>query len=206
MNTDTRDAAYSERLQGYDRGWRRLLDAQRPYRWHVRRLELGFVLDLGCGVGRNLAHLGGNGVGVDHSATAVAHARARGLEAFTPEGFRGSSFARPGRFDGLLVAHVVEHMTAPQATALVAEFLPFVRAHGRVVFIVPQRAGFRSDATHVQFFDEAALRQLARDLGLEALRAYSFPFPRAVGAVFPHNETVLIAARPATTASDRPSP
>jgi SAM-dependent methyltransferase len=196
MSNDTRDTAYAERLQGFDRGWRRLFDVQRPYRWNIRRLELGAVLDLGCGVGRNLMHLGGSGVGVDHSAPSVAHARARGLEAFTPEEFRASAFAQPHRFDSLLAAHVIEHMTFAEAEALVAEYLPFIRPGGRAVFIVPQPAGFRSDPTHVFFFGEPELRRLAERLGLTLRRCYSFPFPQPAGRIFPHNETVMVATLP----------
>jgi SAM-dependent methyltransferase len=196
MSGDTRDTAYAERLEGFDRGWRHLLDVQRPYRWNIRRLRLGFVLDLGCGVGRNLLHLGGNGVGVDHSAPSVDRARARGLQAFTPKDFRASPFAQPHRFDSLLVAHVVEHMTFDQAEVLASDYLRFVRPGGRVVFIVPQPAGFRCDATHVFFFGEPELRRLADRLGLAPLRCYSFPFPRVVGRVFPHNETIMVAALP----------
>ena len=33
---------------------RRMLPTQAPYRWNLRRLRLGRVLDVGCGVGRNL--------------------------------------------------------------------------------------------------------------------------------------------------------
>ncbi|HVU49741.1 MAG TPA: class I SAM-dependent methyltransferase [Polyangia bacterium] len=193
---DTRSAAYAERLAASGRGWKRLLDVQRPYRWNVRRLGLGFVLDLGCGVGRNLGHLAGNGVGVDHSAESVARARAQGLAAFTPDEFAASEHARPGRFDGLLVAHVVEHMTFPEATALVRGYLSYVRPGGRAAFIVPQPAGFRSDATHVEPYDAAKLRRLAAELGLAVERCYSFPFPSLAGELFPHNETVLVARLP----------
>ena len=194
MSGDTRDPAYTARLEGYAQGWRRLFDVQRPYRWNIRRLGLGFVLDLGCGVGRNLMHLGGSGVGVDHAAPSVERARARGLRAFTPDEFRASAFAQPNQFDSLLAAHVIEHMTFDEATALVAQYLPYVRPGGQAVFIVPQPAGFRSDATHVSFFGEPELRRLADRLGLSPLRCYSFPFPRPVGRVFPHNETILVAS------------
>ena len=106
----TADASYAARLERLEGArWKRALDVQRPYRWNIRRLCTGFTLDVGCGIGRNLAHLRGNGVGVDHNAAAIATARARGLTAFTTDGFAGSAYDRPGRFDHLLLAHVVEH-------------------------------------------------------------------------------------------------
>src|SRR3954470_22543342 len=110
---DTRGAAYTDRLNRLESvWWKRLLDVQRPYRWNLQRLQLGFTLDVGCGVGRNLINLDGNGVGVDHNESSVAEARSRGLVALTPGEFATSEFARPQRFDSLLLAHVVEHMSA----------------------------------------------------------------------------------------------
>jgi len=184
-----------ERLGGV--WWKRLLDVQRPYRWNLRRLDLGFVLDVGCGVGRNLVNLGGAaaGVGVDHNAESVAACVRRGLTAFTPDAFRASAFARPGRFDGLLFAHVVEHMRFAEAQALVEEYLPYLRARGRAVFITPEEAGFASDDTHVEFMDLSALDRLARGAGLAPERAFSFPFPRAAGRFFKYNEFVLAARK-----------
>ncbi len=196
MGTESGD--YTRRLEQLGGvWWKRLLDVQRPYRWNLRRLDLGFVLDVGCGVGRNLVNLGGNGnaVGVDHNAESVAACARRGLTAFTPEGFRASPFARPGRFDGLLFAHVVEHMTFDEARALVAEYLPYLRAGGRAVFITPEEAGFASDDTHVEFMDLDTLDRLARGAGLAPERAYSFPFPRAAGRFFKYNEFVLAARK-----------
>ena len=195
MNTDTRSAGYAKRLHAFDSGWRRVLDVQRPYRWNIRRLGLGFTLDVGCGVGRNLLHLGGRGagVGIDHAAATVELARGRGLEVFTPADFQTSGYAQPGRFDSLLLAHVVEHMRFDEARALVEQHLPFVRPGGQVVFIVPQQAGFRSDATHVEFFGADKLGKLAVACGLEPGRGFSFPFPALAGHLFPHNETILLA-------------
>src|SRR5690348_5340321 len=108
----TADPAYSRRLQRLETvWWKRLLDVQRPYRWHLRRLKVGFFLDLGCGLGRNLINAGGAGagVGIDHNADSVMTARNRGLTAFTPEQFLGSEFAVQGRFDTILLAHIAEH-------------------------------------------------------------------------------------------------
>jgi SAM-dependent methyltransferase len=191
-STDSR--AYAERLARVP-AWKRWLDVQAPYRWNLRRLELGFTLDLGCGTGRNLAHLRGQGVGVDHNPHAVATARARGLEAYTAEEFRRSLHARPGRFDALLAAHVLEHMLLAQATALVGEHLPYVRPTGRVVLITPQEAGFASDPTHVAFTGFAELGGVLAALGLTLERRYSFPLPRFAGRFFPHNEFVLVARK-----------
>jgi SAM-dependent methyltransferase len=190
----TSASSYTERLAALEgRRWKRALDVQRPYRWNIRRLEPGFVLDVGCGLGRNLAHLDGRGVGIDHNPESVRVARERGLRAFTPDEFAASTEARPGRFDSLLAAHVIEHLEAAVGEALVASYLPYVRAGGQVILICPQPAGFRSDATHVTYYDGPALSQLAARLGLDAATVRSFPFPAVAGRVFPYNEFVLVA-------------
>ena len=194
---DTKSEAYARYLEER-RGWKRWVDVQAPYRWNLRRLELGTTLDLGCGTGRNLAHLGGNGVGVDHNQHSVEAARARGLVAYTSEEFRRSSFAVPGRFDALLVAHVLEHMPLVEATELVGEHLAYVRAGGRVVLITPQEAGFASDATHVAFMGFAELERVLAVHALALERRYSFPFPRFAGRLFRHNEFVVVGRKPLT--------
>jgi SAM-dependent methyltransferase len=192
---DTTDPAYAARLAASvapRTGWRKLLDPQRPYRWNIRRLGLGRVLDIGCGVGRNLAHLDGNGVGLDHNAESVRIAASRGLTAYVTDSFRGSGDDRPGSFDSLLFAHVLEHMTPAEATALVREYLPALRAGGQVAVICPQERGQASDATHVTFLDAAAITAILLDAGVTAERSFSFPLPRVGGRVFTHNETIVI--------------
>lgn len=190
------DASYAERLRTKESvWWKRLLDVQLPYRLHLRRLKLGFVLDVGCGLGRNLTNLGGTGVGVDPNADAIAICKSRGLVAFTPDELAASPYAQPGRFDTLLISHVLEHLSDHDALALIARYLPLVRAGGRAVFITPQEAGYRSDPTHVEFVDLARLEGLARAAGLRPVAGYSFPFPRPVGRWFKYNEFVLIARK-----------
>ncbi|MDQ3364486.1 MAG: class I SAM-dependent methyltransferase [Myxococcota bacterium] len=193
------DASYAERLRkGEAVWWKRLVDVQLPYRLHLRRLELGFVLDVGCGLGRNLTNLGGAaaGVGVDPNPDAIATCRERGLVAFTPDELAVSEYAGPERFDTLLISHVLEHLPADAAAALIARYLPSIKHGGRAVFITPQEAGFRSDPTHLEFVDLARLAQLATAAGLTTVSAYSFPFPRPVGRWFRYNEFVVIARKP----------
>ncbi|UWE13621.1 class I SAM-dependent methyltransferase [Actinacidiphila bryophytorum] len=192
--SDTASPDYTARLLA-----RRLLPTQAPYRWNLRRLRLGRVLDVGCGVGRNLRHCAPGSVGVDHNAHSVAAARARGLTAYTPEEFAATDSV-PGSFDSLLCAHVLEHLDAAKAAALLATYLPYVRPGGRAVLITPQEAGFASDATHVRFVGFAELEEEARAAGLQVRRAYSFPLPRAAGRLFRHNEFVLVGAAPKATA------
>lgn len=190
--SDTRQPGYTERLQELESAWwKRLLNVQAPYRWNLRRLHLGWTLDVGCGVGRNLSNLDGNGVGVDHNAASVAEARRRGLVALTPDEFTSSEFAQHGRFDSLLLAHVVEHMTAAEAERLLATYAAYVRPHGLVVVICPQPAGYRSDPTHVRYLDFDAMSQLVEGVGATVERRYSFPFPAAAGRFFRYNEFVV---------------
>ena len=192
--TSTAGHDYAERLRRLDAArWRRVLNVQAPYRWNIRRLELGRTLDVGCGLGRNLAHLGGNGVGVDHNAESVEIARLRGLRAFTPQEFMGSAEAAPGSFDSMLLAHVLEHLSFDDGVELVRTYLPYLKSGGAVCFITPQELGYRTDSTHVRFVDFQKLREVCAALALRPRRELSFPFPRALGRVFPYNEFVLLA-------------
>jgi SAM-dependent methyltransferase len=187
---------YTRRLQAKaDVWWKRLLPTQAPYRWNLRRLNLGRTLDIGCGVGRNLAHLGASGIGVDHNSSSVQACRDRGLEAYTVEDFFASGRARPHSFDSGLVAHVLEHIAESEAHEVMYRYLPFVRDGGRLVFITPQERGFASDETHVRFIGFAESADFARALGLGVELQYSFPLPRAAGRAFTYNEFVTVARK-----------
>ena len=191
---DTRDREYTERLVRLQRApWKKWLDVQAPYRWNLRRLRPGFTLEVGCGIGRNLEHLRGDGVGLDHNPHSVAAARAVGLRAFTPEEFRGTEWDRPAAFDSLLLSHVAEHMRRDQLLSLLRTHLPYVRARGQLILITPQEVGFASDPSHVEFMDLAFLRAVAEELGLAPVRDFSFPFPRPLGRVFIYNEFVSVS-------------
>ena len=192
----TADPAYAARLTALGEArWKRILDVQRPYRWNLRRLVEGRVLEVGCGIGRNLASLP-DAVGVDHNADAVRLCRQRGLAAHLPADFHARADAQRPEFDTLLLAHVLEHMARAEASALLREYLPWLRPGGQIVLICPQEAGFASDATHVEFLDLRDLQEVARAAGGTVERAMSFPFPRVAGRFFRYNESVVTARVP----------
>ena len=190
------DPEYTARLeQETAKGWKQMLGVQAPYRRHIRRVVEGRVLDVGCGIGRNLLHLDGQGVGVDTNPHSIEVARRHGLTVYTADEFPSGSDALPGSYDSLLFAHVLEHMTEDEASSLVGEYLAYLRPEGRVVFIIPQEAGFRSDPTHVTFLDLGDLAAIETAHGLVREAGYSFPLPRFVGRVFTYNETVALSRK-----------
>lgn len=196
MSLDTKDATYTRRLVEKETSWwKAILDVQRPYRWNLKRLNLGHVLEVGCGNGRNLKNLDGNAVGVDHNENSVATAKQRGYEAYTAGDFCSKFKVGDRIFDSLLFAHVVEHMTPLQAELLIKEYLPYVRKGGKVVLITPQEAGYKSDPTHVAFCDLSTLSTIGKNLGLLELSIFSFPFPRIFGRWFKYNEFVYVGLK-----------
>lgn len=194
----TKGQEYAERLAELqlERWWKKVIPVQAPYRWNIRRLGLGRVLDVGCGLGRTLHQLDGNGVGVDHNPMFVEHCRTTGLTAYTTDEWPRAPEAVPGSFDGMILSHVVEHIEPEVADEIMRTYLPFVRPGGHVHFITPQERGYASDSTHIHFTDFAALEGLARRHGLVVERSFSFPFPRSAGKAFVYNEFNVLARKP----------
>lgn len=192
----TQDIQYAQRLTGKDVWWKRLLDVQRPYRKNLQSLGVRNVLEVGCGIGRNLknlAQLDIDAVGVDHNEHSVAEAKARGFTACTQAEFlREPAFFQKG-YDTLLLAHVLEHMTVQESIELIGEYKPYLNNNALIVVITPQESGFASDYTHVEFMDFERVASIisASDLKLE--NQYSFPFPRQLGKVFKYNEFITTA-------------
>ncbi len=185
---------YAQRLVRLSRTHaKRWLPVQAPYRAHIRRICPGRVLDVGCGIGRNLAHLGQRAVGVDHNASSVEIARTRGLRAHESVEFPNSADGMPASYDSMLLAHVLEHVSEAEGLRLLTTYLAYLRPGGRVVVICPQERGYASDPTHVRFLGFAELAGMCRQAGLLVRREYSFPFLRPAGRLFIHNEFVVLA-------------
>lgn len=189
---------YAERLRLIQKAWwKRILPVQAPYQWNIRRQNLGRTIEVGCGIGRNLKSLEHRSVGIDHNSAAIEIVRSQGFTALSPDEWEVSHLRVPESFDGLLISHVLEHMTESEAQGLVKAYLPFIKPNGRVFLICPQERGYVSDPTHVRFVDGEALNDLARSVGLIPSTWFSFPFPRSFGRIFIYNEFCLAAVKPA---------
>ncbi|MEU3714209.1 class I SAM-dependent methyltransferase [Streptomyces catenulae] len=164
-----------------------------PYRRALRRIGAGRVLDIGCGTGDTLAGCAPGSVGIAHDAHSADICRARGLTAYTADAFLTSAHARPGGFDTLLSAQVLQHLDDEQVEGLLRAYLPYVRPGGGVVLITPQEAGHRGAG---RFTDFTLLRAYAESAGLSVRRTYSFPLPRPAGKVLGANAFVLAARVP----------
>ncbi|GGU89163.1 hypothetical protein GCM10010211_64640 [Streptomyces albospinus] len=177
-------------------GLARLLPARPPYRRQLRRIGPGRVLEVGCGSGDTLAGCAPGSVGIDHDPLSVARCRARGLTAYTADTFLAGPHARPGAFDALLSAHVLEHLDDEQVEGLLRAYVPYVRPGGGVVLITAQEAGHRTGPAPVRFTDFTLLRAFAESAGLAVRRTYSSPLPRTAGRVLRSNVFVLVGQVP----------
>jgi SAM-dependent methyltransferase len=175
--------------------WKKFFNVQYPYKHNIQSLKPGFVLDIGCGIGRNLLHLNGNGIGVDHNLTSIEVSKSRGLKAYTVDDFLKSTYNKPETFDSILLAHVAEHMTGDDFITLLKQYVHLLKNDGRIIVITPQEKGFKSDDTHVQFMDFVTVKNLLKQIDFNITRQYSFPFPRVIGYFFKFNEFVSVAKR-----------
>lgn len=192
----TESQAYTTRLVLLQKvWWKKLLPVQLPYCLHLRHLNLGFVLDIGCGLGRNLQHLRNNGIGIDHNRTSVETANRSGQTAFLVDDFYRTDWNKPETFDSLLMSHLLEHIDEPTSHKIMETYLPLLKKNGRLVMICPQLAGYRSDETHVTFMNIRSLSTLAHKYGLKVEKSYSFPFPEWIGNYFKYNEYVVVARK-----------
>lgn len=193
----------------YDAGYTQYQSERSAIRRFVRRLYLaraaslvhGPTLDFGCGVGELLKRLPTGSKGLEYNRDTVDFCRARGLDVEWYDGFADDwSLTAVRDNDGLrsmVVSHVLEHLEKPMR--VLDRLLNAARDKGvrRVLVIVPGRAGFRSDPTHLTFVDWAMLQaEAVRQADWCVVHRGYFPFdhPRA-GDWFTHNELQVVFER-----------
>lgn len=127
----------------------------------------GRVLDLGCGAG-DLAHAvaerGCEVTGVDISSSKVQRARASFPELKFILGDILTVDLRPGAYDTVLLAEVLEHVTEAPGQAILEKAWSLVAPGGRLVVSVPNENCI-PHPDHLRQFDEKRLRSLLSPLG-----------------------------------------
>jgi 2-polyprenyl-3-methyl-5-hydroxy-6-metoxy-1,4-benzoquinol methylase len=195
-NSSTQSEAYTNRLTALSGRFISRLVGGQPYRWKIRRIANGNVLEIGCGIGRNLNFLGSRAVGVDHNAMSIKVCRERGFTAYTPNEFLALPDIANKKFDTLLFSHVVEHLTLADARALLHMYVQYLAPSGKLIIICPQKRGFATDSTHVTYFDLDSLAQLAASVQCSEFSRKSFPFPAFLIRWFTYSEWIHISISP----------
>lgn len=191
----TTSKTYTKKLLDHETcWWKKLFNVQAPYRWNIRQLQPGFTLEIGCGLGRMLSHLDGHGVGIDHNKESIRLAQEKGLIAYTPEEFDGSTYNKHNLFDSMLLSHVVEHIGTTASINLILQYKYLIKNKGKLILITPQEAGYFSDLTHVEFINFEKLHGILTTCGFKENRHYSFPFPRFTGKLFKYNEFITVGS------------
>lgn len=141
------------------------------------------IVDVGCGGGDLLAALHSVGyrdlIGVDVSPEQVAAAAARGIgRVEQADAHEYLSRLEPGSIDVLVAFDLLEHLTKPEITKLLAIGLRALRPDGRLVIHSvnaesPFFGGVRyGDLTHETAFTRKSMRQLCLSLGCRSVECY----------------------------------
>jgi len=198
-NTNTED--YFNEIHGNTQSiLRKIIPTQLPYSYNLKRLKLGRVLEVGCGLGRNLKALSTGSIGIDHNVLSVDFCKGRGLEVYeTNEFLKMATGNKDFQFDTLLMSHVLEHIEFENQISVLSKYLTFLKPNSNILLITPQEAGHKSTDSHITWTDfdrlRVILRTAAPDWKID--KNFSFPFPRVVGAFFTFNEFNVLAKRKA---------
>lgn len=178
--------------------------SRHPFRWFIKGFYLrnmlrylaGPTIDFGCGAGQLLARLPTGSVGIEVNPVLVQRLVGHGFQVFPAQGddhdFELADLPA-GRFESLVIAHVLEHLDDP-ARALVALLRACVRLGvTRVLVVLPGHKGFRSDTTHRTFIDRAwlAAHPLPPNLGFVMSTVSDFPGPRWLRPWFTFQELLV---------------
>jgi 2-polyprenyl-3-methyl-5-hydroxy-6-metoxy-1,4-benzoquinol methylase len=196
---DYQYVAFEDRFRGSDDEIREKLRAYVPL-----FAGAGDVLDIGCGRGEFLALLKAAGIsahGVDSNREMVATACERGLEAVQADALAFLDTLPDGSLGGLMAAQVVEHLTPPYLSRLLAVAFQKLRAGAPIVVETINPAcwlaffsSYIRDVTHAQPVHPETLQYLlqANGFGKVTLR-YSQPVPEHM-KMQPVDVTAIAAA------------
>ena len=171
------------------------------------------VLDIGCASGNFSSFLirerNCTVVGLEKDPDAAAAARANGLSVHEVdlEAISIREELRGARFDRIILADVLEHLTRPEQ--VLAEAAAMLRPRGQLLVSIPNishidvvlalvhdRWEYRDsgllDRTHIHFFTESSFRQLAGSVGLVIRGLHRLTLPPLHTELWPPN-----APRPA---------
>jgi trans-aconitate methyltransferase len=188
----------------YDHRYTRYQADRGSFRKAVRRVYLskaqsyvtGPTLDLGCGIGELLSRLPAGSKGLEYNRDTVAHCVARGLDVEWYDGFADDwslSAVEEGRFISMVISHVLEHLREPMT--ILRKVLGAAEHRGvtRVLVIVPGKAGYASDRTHVTFVDREMLQAAVKDSTWRVDHAQYFPGNfRGIGDRFAYHELQML--------------
>jgi SAM-dependent methyltransferase len=149
----------------------------------------GDVLDIGCGAGQTLRHLRQNGAGFTAGCEYVPEVAQQAIERNVADEIHcldievnALPFER-GRFDCIIMSHVLEHLRDPWQA--LSRILPLLKPGGVFVGAIPNvryypvlrdlvwRGWFRYqdsgvlDRTHLRFFTRESIHSLLTDAGLQ---------------------------------------
>lgn len=200
--SDDQNHLYSESYLAYQkdrsaiRKWVRLL-----YIRHAIKHLIEPVIDLGCGIGEHLAHLGKDSIGLEVNQRSVDYCLKTGLNVEymnTEEDQYQLSFLESGRYNSMLISHVLEHLDNPDVVFRKLLFACDRLGVKRIFVCVPGIKGFAHDTTHRTFIDKKYLE----DHGLVDVEKFQlvhlgyFPVNLTVfGKYFTHNEMNLTFER-----------
>lgn len=163
---------------------------------NMLRYLAGPTIDFGCGAGQLLVWLPTGSVGIEVNPVLVQRLGGHEFQVVPARGddqdFELANLPA-GRFESLVIAHVLEHLDDP-ARALAA----LLRACGRlgvtrVLVVLPGLKGFRSDPTHRTFVDRdwLAVHPVPPDVGFAMTSVSDFPCPRWLGPWFTFQELLV---------------
>lgn len=190
---------------GSDYAREQLRRSRHPVRRLVKRLYLreilrdvnGPTIDFGCGAGQLLACLPAGSIGIEVNPELVRVLRAGGLEVLQARGAPVDfdlADLPSGRFQCLVISHVLEHLDDPAAA--LAQLMRACRRLGvsRLIAIVPGRKGYASDRTHKTFIDGKWLtaNPVGHREGFVRSDPKYFPGPEWVGSYFVFHEMKVV--------------